>query len=53
MANRTIKVLGWGTGTASITAILNGETVFTGDVDLVEFTDKNASEKTAPTFRPI
>jgi hypothetical protein len=50
MANRTIKMLGWGTGTASITAILNGETVFSGDVDLVEFTDENASEKTAPTL---
>jgi hypothetical protein len=50
MTNRTVKVQGWGTGTADITALLDGETVFSGQVDLVEFTDDNASFKKAPTL---
>jgi hypothetical protein len=48
MTNRTVKVLGWGTGTASITAVLDGQTVFSGPVDLVEMTADNESEQTAP-----
>ena len=52
MANRTVKVLGWGTGTspAIITAIMDGETVFSGKVDLVEMTVDNESEQTSPTL---
>ena len=50
MANRTVKVLGWGKGTASLVATLDGETVFSGKVDLAEFNDNNASEKNAPTL---
>ena len=44
MANRTVKVLGWGSGTAEITAILDGTTVFSGPVELVEKTSDNESE---------
>ena len=43
MPSRTVKVQGWGTGTASLTATLDGETVFSGDVDLEEFTDNNSA----------
>ena len=50
MTNRTAKVLGWGTGTATITAILDNETVFSGSVDLVEMTADNESAQTAPTL---
>jgi hypothetical protein len=50
MATRTVKILGWGTGTASITALLDGETVFSGNVDLIALTDDNSSVKTAPTL---
>jgi len=50
MTNRTAKVLGWGSGTATITAILDGETVFSGSVDLAEMTADNESEQTAPTL---
>jgi len=52
MANRTVKVLGWGTGTspATITAILDGKTVFFGSVDLVELSANNDSVQTAPTL---
>jgi hypothetical protein len=52
MANRTVKILGWGMGSspATITAKLDGETVFSGDVDLVEMTKDNESEQTAPTL---
>ena len=50
MTNRTAKVLGWGTGTATITAILDDETVFSGSVNLVEMTADNESEQTAPTL---
>jgi hypothetical protein len=50
MTTRTVKMLGWGTGTASITALLDGETVFSGNVDLVELADDNSSIKTAPTL---
>ena len=51
MINRTVKVLGWGTGTspAIITAIMDGETIFSGSVDLVEMTVDNESEQTSPT----
>jgi hypothetical protein len=50
MANRTVKVLGWGTGTspATLTAILDGKTVFFGSVDLVELSANNESAQTAP-----
>ena len=48
MTNRTVKVLGWGSGTAEITAILDGETVFSGPVELVEKTNDNESEQTSP-----
>jgi hypothetical protein len=50
MTTRTVKVLGWGTGTAKITAILDGETVFSDSVNLVVMTDDNESEQTAPTL---
>jgi hypothetical protein len=48
MTNRTVKVLGWGSGTAEITATLDGETVFSGQVELVEKTSDNESEQTSP-----
>ena len=50
MPNRTVKVQGWGTGTAALTASLDGEQIFSGDVDLVAFTDENSSAKNAPTL---
>jgi hypothetical protein len=53
MTNRTVKVLGWGTAdrsSAVITAILDGNTVFSGPVDLVPMTADNESEQTAPTL---
>ena len=50
MKNRIVKVLGWGIGTATITAILEGETVFSGKVDLHELTEENAAEQTSPTL---
>jgi len=50
--NRTVKVLGWGDtpGPATIAAILDGQTVFSGSVELVEKTADNDSEQTAPTL---
>jgi hypothetical protein len=50
MPNRTVKILGWGTGTAKLTAILDGEPIFSGDVDLSEFSEDNSTEKTSPTL---
>jgi hypothetical protein len=50
MINRNIKVLGWGSGTAKITAVLDGVTVFSDSVDLVESTSDNDSEQTSPTL---
>jgi hypothetical protein len=50
MTNRTVNVLGWGSGTAEITAILDGTTVFAGEVKLEEKTDDNESEQTAPNI---
>jgi hypothetical protein len=52
MTTRTIKVLGWGTGAspAIITATLDGETVFSGPVELEEFTKDNETAQTAPTL---
>ena len=49
MINRTVQVTGWGIGQATINAVLDGETVFSSDVDLVVPTKDNESEKTAPT----
>jgi len=49
MTTRTVKVLGWGSGTAEITAVLDGVTVFAGPVELVEKTDYNESEQTSPS----
>jgi hypothetical protein len=49
MTNRTVKILGWGTGQAIITAVLDGETIFSGSVDLVEFTEENHHFERAPT----
>jgi len=48
MTNRTVKVLGWGSGRAQITAVLDGETVFSGSVKMVEKTADNESEQTSP-----
>ena len=48
MTNRTVKVLGWGSGTVEITAVLDGETVFSGSVEMVEKTADNQSEQTSP-----
>jgi len=50
MVNRTVKALGWGSGTAEITAILDGLTVFSGPVELVEKTNDNESEQTSPVL---
>lgn len=50
MTNRTVKALGWGSGTAEITAILDGVTVFSGSVDLVEMTSHNDKFDTSPTL---
>jgi hypothetical protein len=50
MTTRTVKVLGWGTGSAEIIAILDGETVFSNSVDLVEMTTDNESVETAPAL---
>lgn len=52
MTNRTVKVLGWGVenSSAAITAILDGETVFSGGVDLQQMTADNESVQTAPTL---
>jgi hypothetical protein len=49
MTNRTVKMLGWGTGQAELTAVLDGETVFSGSVDLVEMTKENEDDQHAPT----
>jgi hypothetical protein len=49
MTNRTIHMSGWGSGTAEITAVLDGTTVFDGEVTLEEKTDDNESEQTSPT----
>ena len=48
MSNRTINMLGWGSGTAEITAILDGMTVFSGEVTLEEKTEDNEGEQTSP-----
>jgi hypothetical protein len=52
MTNRIVKVLGWGLGSspAKITAVLDGATVFSNEVDLVEITTANEAEHTAPTL---
>jgi hypothetical protein len=50
MTMRTVKVLGWGSGTAKITASLDGEQVFSDYVKLEESTDANSSEQTSPTL---
>ena len=52
MPTRTVKVLGWGMGVspAKITATLDGNTVFNGQVDLAELTTDNEKEQTAPTL---
>lgn len=54
MTNRTVKVLGWkgdnNNGPATITAILDGETVFSGNVDLIEMTKDNEDDQHAPTL---
>jgi hypothetical protein len=52
MTNRTVKILGWGAdeSTATITAMLDGDTVFSGSVDLVEMANDNNTEQTAPTL---
>ena len=45
-------MLGWGeaSSSATITAELDGTTVFSGQVNLVELTRANESEQTAPTL---
>ena len=50
MQMRIVRIQGWGTGTASITAELDGQTVFSGDVEMVEFGEDTASMQTAPTL---
>lgn len=50
MEKRLFKVQGWGTGTAALTAELDGEIVFSGDVELTAFSDETGSYKTAPTL---
>ena len=50
MINRNVRVLGWGSGRAKITAVLDGATVFSDSVDLVEMTKDNEDGLTAPTL---
>ena len=52
MANRTIRICGWGTGQtpAVITALVDGEQVFSGTVDLVELNELNQGEHNAPVL---
>ena len=50
MTNRTVKVLGWGEGIAKITAIIEGKTVFAGEVNLIELTKDNEDDQHAPTL---
>jgi hypothetical protein len=50
MTTRTVKVLGWGVGSATLKATLDSKTVFDGQVDLEEMTAENESEQTAPTL---
>jgi len=50
MPNRTVKVQGWGTGTASLVAELDGQNIFSGDVVLTEFSDETADILHAPTL---
>ena len=54
MTTRTVKVQGWGCigseKRAKITALLDGEVVFSGDVDLVEMDETNDRMETAPTL---
>lgn len=50
MTNRTIKVLGWGSGTANLIAKLDNEIIFSGEVTLVERIPANDTEQTQPTL---
>jgi hypothetical protein len=54
MTNRTVKMLGWAAGAGivqpEITAVLDGETVFSGSVDAVEMTKENQDYEHAPTI---
>jgi hypothetical protein len=50
MPNRTVKVQGWGHGTASLVAELDGQNIFSGDVVLTEFSDETAELSHAPTL---
>ena len=52
MANRTIKVCGYSEGfsPAHITAKLNGEIVFSGDVELEDQTPVNQTQSTSPVL---
>jgi len=50
MPNRTVKVHGWGSGTASLKAELDGQVVFDGDVELTEFTEETSDQSRAPTL---
>jgi len=52
MITRTFKVLGWGAGftPATITAKLDGETVFSGEVELLDFGTHNQTEDAAPVL---
>lgn len=47
---RTFRVQGWGTGTAVLTASLDGNQIWSGSVDLQEFEEANQDYKTAPTL---
>ena len=50
MTNRTVKILGWGTGQTTLTAVLDGETVFSDSINLVEMTKENEDDQHAPTL---
>jgi hypothetical protein len=50
MTNRTVNLLGWGSGTANITAILDGTTVFSGEITLEEKTNNNEGEQLSPSL---
>ena len=43
-------MLGWGSGTAEIIAVLDGTTVFDGEITLEEKNDDNESEQTSPSL---
>ena len=50
MNSRTVKFLGWGTGTAFITVLLDSKLIFHGTVELTAQSAQNESMDHAPTL---